>query len=233
MLKTQEKKCKNLEMKSTSTDNNISQKVAKILFETGCVIFRPSQPIKLVTGILSPIYVDNRRLMSFPKERRKVAIFLTERIQGIGLPQVIAGAATGGIPHAAWVAERLNLPMVYVRSKPKEHGQGNQVEGVLRRGQRVVVVEDMVSTASSSSVVIKGLRDLGALVQHEVAIYTHTLSEADKNFSKLKIFFHPLTNLREVVKVAKREGFLKDEDEKVILNWAKDPKNWAKKMGFV
>lgn len=218
-------------MKSTSTDN-ISQKVARILFETGCVIFRPRQPIKLVTGILSPIYVDNRRLMSFPQERRKIATFLTERIQDIGFPQVIAGAATGGIPHAAWVAERLNLPMVYVRSKPKEHGQGNQVEGVLRRGQRVVVVEDMVSTASSSSAVIESLRDLGASVKHEVAIYTHTLGEANKNFSRLKVSFHPLTNLKEVVKVAKKEGFLKDKDEKVILSWAKDPKNWAKKMGF-
>ena len=220
-------------MKSTSTDNNISQKVAKILFDMGCVIFRSKRPIKLMSGVLSPIYVDNRRLMSFPKERRKVATFLAESIQEIGLPQVIAGAATGGIPHAAWVAERLNLPMVYVRSKPKMHGQGNQVEGVLRRGQSVVVIEDMVSTASSSSVVIRSLKDLGALVKHEVAIYTHTLSEADKNFSKLKVSFHPLTNLKEVVKVAKGKGFLKDEDEKIILNWAKDPKNWAKKMGFV
>lgn len=217
-------------MKSTATDRE--RKIAKILFEAGCVIFRPHQPIKLVSGLHSPIYVDNRRLMSFPKERDKVASALTSLIKEMGIPDVIAGAATGGIPHAAWVAAKLNLPMVYVRSKPKDHGQGNQIEGLFKPNQKVVVVEDMVSTASSSSEVIKALHLAKAKILYEVAIYTHKLKTADETFKGLKVKFKPLTNLAEVAKVAKKQGFLNKNQVELVLSWAKDPEKWTKKMGF-
>lgn len=224
-------------MKSTNIDKKSSRelrekKVAKILFEAGCVIFRPHQPIKLISGLLTPIYVDNRRLISFPKERDTVAAFLADLIKENGIPDLIAGAATGGIPHASWVAQKLNVPMVYVRSKPKDHGQGNQIEGILKRGQRVVVVEDMVSTGSSSSEVIKALKAAGARILYEVAIYTHNLKAADTTFKQLNVKFVPLTKLFDVAAVANKQEFLTDKQVELVLSWSKDPGAWSKKMGF-
>lgn len=218
-------------MKSTNTDN-ISDKVAAILLEIGCVIFRPRQPFKFDSGIISPVYVDNRLLISKPRERKSVINYLTQEIKKNGNLDVIAGTATAGIPHAAWIADKLNLPMVYVRSSPKEHGRGTQVEGSIKRGDKVLVVEDMVSTAGSSLRVVDVLRNLGANVTDEIAIYTHGLSESYQNFKKAKIRFHYLTDLENVIKIAVGKGFLKSEHASVIKDWAKDPKNWAKKMGF-
>ena len=218
-------------MKSTSTDN-ISDEVATILVDIGCVIFRPRQPFKFDSGIISPVYVDNRLLISRPQERKSVIKYLTQEIKKIGNFDIIAGTATAGIPHAAWISDRLNLPMVYVRSAPKEHGRGTQVEGSIKRGDKILVVEDMVSTAGSSLRVIDALRKLGASVTDEIAIYTHGLGESYQNFKKSKVNFHYLTDLDNVIKIAVEKGFLKSEHASVIKNWAKDPKNWAKKMGF-
>ncbi|MEK9147069.1 MAG: orotate phosphoribosyltransferase [Patescibacteria group bacterium] len=218
-------------MKSTSTAN-IAEKVARILVDVGCVIFRPKQPFKFDSGILSPVYVDNRLLISVPRQRKLVIKYLISKIKTIGSFDVIAGTATAGIPHAAWIADNLNLPMVYVRSGPKNHGKGNQVEGRIIRGQKVLVVEDMVSTALSSKRVVEALRRLGAKVTDELAIYTHNLKEADKNFKKMKIKFHVLTDLNNVSQEAAKRGFLKKGQISIIKNWAKDPKGWGKKMGF-
>lgn len=211
---------------------NTSEKAAKILFSTGCIIFRPRQPFKLVSGMFSPIYVDNRRLISFPTARKQIAKYLAKKVEKLKGIDIIAGAATGGIPHSAWVSELLKLPMVYVRGKPKDHGQGNQIEGLLRRGQHAVVIEDMVSTGGSSEEVIRALRKAGAIVRHEVAIYTHSLKKSDQNFNKLKVQFYPLTSLTDVTKVAQKAGFIKGSDVKLVKIWAQDPKNWGRKMGF-
>jgi orotate phosphoribosyltransferase len=218
-------------MKSTPTDKT-SEKTAVILIETGSVIFRPKQPFKFDSGIVSPIYVDNRLLISSVKSREAILKNLLSLVEKIGKPDVVAGVATAGIPHAAWLAHKLKIPMVYVRSKPKDHGRENQVEGSVKRGQLVLVVEDMVSTAGSSINVIKSLRNLGAKVTDEIAIYTHGMKEANNNFKKNKIKFHPLTNITTVAEIARKKGFLKKENISIILDWAKDPKNWGKKMGF-
>lgn len=218
-------------MKSTSTEK-VSEKVAEILVDVGCVIFRPHQPFRFDSGILSPVYVDNRLLISNPSQREKIIKHFVDKIKEIGKSDVIAGTAVAGIPHAAWIAKKLNLPMVFVRAQPKDHGRKNQVEGSIRRGQTVLVVEDMVSTAGSSRRVVSALRKLGAKVTDEIAIYTHELSEADKNFNKLKVKFHHLTDLESVAHAAIKKGLLKDEQIKIILDWAKDPQNWGKKMGF-
>lgn len=220
-------------MKSTNTDHNASsEKVAEILFDVGSVIFRPRQPFKFDSGIISPVYVDNRLLISQPVQRNKVINYLIGEIIKIGKPEVIAGVATAGIAHAAWIAQRLNLPMVYVRPKPKDHGRENQVEGLIRRGQRVLVVEDMVSTAGSSLNAIIALKKLGAKITDEIAIYTHGMKDSEENFKKAKVKFHALTDLKTVAQVAQKKGFLKEEQIESILVWAKDPKNWGKKMGF-
>lgn len=218
-------------MKSTNTDKT-SEKVAKILLDLGCIIFRPHQPFRFDSGILSPVYVDNRLLISAPEQREIIIKYLVDKVRKIGMPDVVAGVATAGITHAAWIAQKLNLPMVYVRAKPKDHGRQNQVEGRIRRGQKVLVVEDMVSTAGSSVGVIRALRNQGAIVTDEIAIYTHQIKKADENFRKMKIKFYCLTDLQTVTQVARKRGFLTKKQIETVLDWTKNPQNWGKKMGF-
>lgn len=233
MIKIQEKLPKSLKMRSTNTDKEVAQKVAKLLLEAGAVAIRTQIPFRLVSGILSPIYVDDRYLMSFPIKRKIIVDYLIAKIREVGIPDVVAGTATAGIPFAAWIADKLNLPMVYVRSKPKNHGKGNQIEGTFKRGQKVVVVEDMISTGQSSTAVIKALRRAGAIVTDEVAIYTHSLKEADRNLRNLKVKFWVLTDLPQVLDIAQKEGYLRPDDQiEKILEWAEDPQKWGKKIGF-
>lgn len=218
-------------MKSTNTANN--NKVPKILLDLGCVLFSRSKPFKFTSGLLSPVYVDNRLIISHPNERKIIVKALISKIKTkIDSVDVIAGIATGGIPYASWIAEELKLPMVFVRSKPKEHGRGNQVEGALKRGQKVLVVEDLVSAASSSTSVIKALKKLGAIVKDEIAIYTHSLKASENNFKKLNVKLHSLTNTKQVALVAKQKGYLKKEQVKLIEEWIADPVTWGKKMGY-
>lgn len=218
-------------MKSTSTDNT-ANKVASILYDIGAIIFRPKQPFRFDSGILSPVYTDNRLIISHPKERKIVTKFLVQKIKEIGIPDIVAGTATAGIPHAAFIAAELNIPMVYVRSQPKDHGKGNQVEGLVRRGQRAIIIEDLISTAGSSVKVAEALRKLGARVTNEVAIFTYRLKASDDNLKKAKIKLTCLTDLKYSVEIAVKKGFLRKDQIQLILDWAKDPKNWGKKMGF-
>ncbi len=217
-------------MKSTNTAS--SQKVAQILFDIGSVIFRPKQPFKYNTGIISPVYTDNRLIISRPKERDKIISLMLTKINEIGIPDVLAGTATAGIPYAAFLAQKLNLPMVYVKGQAKEYGKQNQVEGTLKRGQRVIVIEDLVSTGGSSVRVVEAVRKLGCKVSDVIAIYTYQLQEAQNNFKKAKITLHSLTNLKTSCAIAVKKGFLKQDQIEIILDWAKDPKNWSRKMGF-
>lgn len=215
-------------MKSTNT----GKRVAEILFSIGSIILRPKQPFKYSSGILSPVYTDNRLIISNVKARQQVVEALIVEIKSIGIPDVIAGVATAGIPHAAFVAQELNLPMIYVRSEPKAHGKGNQVEGVVKRGQTVIVIEDLISTGGSSLGVVEALRKLGAKVNDEVAIFNYGLKVAQDNFKKSKVNLHTLTNLEEATQVAKTKKFLKPEQVEVVLDWARDPQDWAKRQGF-
>ena len=218
-------------MRSTNTDK-IAWEVASILYDVGGVIFRPRQPFRYDSGILSPVYTDNRLIISYPKQRQKIVNLLIAKVKKIGLPDVIAGTATAGIPHAAFIAQKLNLPMIYVRTTPKAHGKGNQVEGIIKRGQKVIVIEDLISTAGSSVRVTGALRKLGAIVTDEVAIFTYRLKESEENLKKAKVKLHVLTDLKHSAKVAVKKGFLKEDQVQFILDWAKDPRSWGKKMGF-
>lgn len=219
-------------MKSTSIDSKTARDTANILFAIGSLIIRPKQPFQYSSGILSPVYTDNRLIISSPAYRTKIVNHLIAAIKRIGMPDVIAGVATAGIPHAAFLAQKLNLPMVYVRSEPKAHGKGNQVEGQLQRGQRVIVVEDLISTGGSSINVIKALKALGAKVTDEIAIFTYGLPEAQENFKSVNVAIHPLTDLAHVCQVAKTNKILKPEQVEIVLDWARDPHNWAKRQGF-
>ncbi|MBI2327503.1 orotate phosphoribosyltransferase [Candidatus Curtissbacteria bacterium] len=231
-------------MKSTNTDKHslrsssktaglkIAYQVSSILIDLGCIIFRPQQPFKYNTGIISPVYTDNRLILSSPGERTRIVNLLIKKVQEVGIPDVIAGTATAGIPHAAFIAQKLNIPMVYVRPEPKAYGKKNQVEGSLRKGQNVVVIDDLISTGRSSLAVVKAIRESGGKVTDIVAITTYGLKDSEMNFSKNKIKLHSLTDLNHSCDVAIRKGFLKKDRVGMIKDWAKDPKNWGKKMGF-
>jgi len=219
-------------MKSTNTARNTSLQTASILIDIGAVILRPKQPFEYKSGILSPIYTDNRLIISYPEKWDKIIGFLIQEIKSIGIPDVIAGVATAGVPHAALIAGKLNLPLIYARPALKGHGLDKRVEGVLKRGQNVLVVEDLVSTGMSSLGVIEGIRRLGGKVTDQIAIFSYDLPETQKNYKKDKVKLHALTCLKDTVEVARQKGFLKPEQVEVVLDWARDPHNWAKRQGF-
>lgn len=218
-------------MKSTNTDRTAYQ-VSSILIELGCIILRPHQPFKFNTGIISPVYTDNRLILSSPRDRKKIVDLLIEKVKQIGIPDVIAATSTAGIPHGAFIAQKLDLPMVYVRPKPKEYGKTNQVEGSLRKGQTVIVIDDLISTGRSSLEVVNAIRKSGGKVTDIIAITTYGLEDAEQNFAKNKIKLHTLTDLNHSCEVAIKKGFLDRKRVEIVKNWAKDPENWAKKMGY-
>lgn len=219
-------------MKLTPVDKE-SKTVSKILCESGSIIFTSRIPFRFSSGLLSPVYVDNRKLISLPNERKKIVNIYIKLIKKLGKIDVIAGTATAGIPYAAFIAQSLNLPMVYVRSEAKMHGRKNQVEGTVKRGQRVVVIEDTVSTGKSSVISIRALRILGAKVDSVLAIYTHGLKVAEKNFRNEKVKLYTITNLKNVLDFAESSGYLKSENQTdSILDWARSPESWGKRKKF-
>lgn len=194
--------------------------IASSLLSIGAVELRPQNPFTWTSGIKSPIYCDNRLTMSSPVVRKQIASGLARNIQEF-FPhtEVIAGTATAGIPHAAWVSDVLNLPMVYVRSKAKEHGRGNQIEGKLAAGQKVIVVEDLISTGGSSIDAVRALVAQGCEVLGVVCIFTYNLNRADDLFEEAGIKYISLTNFDALVEVASLEGLINKEDHPQLLEW--------------
>ncbi|WP_075617500.1 orotate phosphoribosyltransferase [Paenisporosarcina indica] len=194
--------------------------IAHALFSVGAVELRPQDMFTWTSGIKSPIYCDNRLTMSSPVVRKQIAAALANNIKNF-FPQteVIAGTATAGIPHAAWVSEVLSLPMVYVRSKAKEHGRGNQIEGTIKPGQKVVVVEDLISTGGSSIDAVRALEGQGCDVLGVVCIFTYNLNRADELFKEAGIPFVSLTNFDALVEVASEDKRISDGDKPQLLEW--------------
>lgn len=209
-----------------------SEKIAEILLKIGAVSLNAIKPFKYVSGILSPVYTDCRVLMSFPKERRIIRDLYVELIKSAGQFDVIAGTATAGIPHAAWVAEKLNLPMIYVRGSAKDHGKGNQIEGKLYKNQKVAIIEDLISTGESSCETARAIKKAGGKTNYIFAITTYGMEKAQQNFKKNKLKILTLTDFATTVKVAENLGLIKDAERNIILAWTKDPPNWGQQMGF-
>lgn len=214
-------------------NQQIAENVAKILLTIKAVKLNASTPFKYASGILSPIYTDCRMLISFPKEREKVISYFVQIIKEKKLnPQVIAGTATAGIPHAAWVAQALELPMIYVRSKPKDHGTGTLVEGVLKKEQETLVIEDLISTGGSSAQTVKAIRDEGGKAHNVFAITTYGMQKATSVFNEAGVTLTTLTNFETIVSVAAKEDYIQSAEAQLILDWAKDPSGWAKTQGL-
>ncbi|MGM0124255.1 orotate phosphoribosyltransferase [Enterococcus sp. AZ194] len=207
--------------------NNLVKTIAKDLLEIKAVFLNPKNPFTWASGIKSPIYCDNRITMSYPKVRKDIANGLAEKIkETFPEVEVIAGTATAGIPHAAWVAEILDLPMVYIRSKAKDHGKGNQIEGRISEGQKMVVIEDLISTGGSVLEAVEAAKREGADVLGVAAIFTYELAKGITNFEAHKTPLITLTNYSTLIEVALESNYINENELKLLKDWKTDPENW-------
>ena len=206
----------------------MKEKIAKILIDIEAVKLSVNPPFTWASGIKSPIYCDNRVLLGFPDER-DVIIEEFCKVVSKYRPDIIAGTATAGIPHASWIADHLHLPMIYVRNKPKDHGMQNLVEGPYTPGKTVVVIEDLISTGMSSLAVADALKKEGLKVISVLSIFTYQLNKAIKSFFDAGISTESLTNFETLISVAVKEGALSPDSEELVLSWYKNPETWLTK----
>lgn len=200
---------------------------AEKLLKVKAIKLQPANPFTWASGWKSPIYCDNRKTLSYPSLRNFVKIEISRLIlEKFGQVDAIAGVATGAIPQGALVADELNLPFVYVRSKPKDHGLENLIEGELRPGMKVVVIEDLVSTGGSSLKAVEALRNNGCEVIGMVASFTYGFQVAVDAFKAAKVELVTLTNYEAVLKTALETAYIAEEDVEVLQAWRKDPANW-------
>lgn len=208
----------------------LAKQIATELLEIRAVSLKPEQPFTWASGIKSPIYTDNRITLSYPKTRTLIEAGFVEIIKR-RYPEVdiIAGTATAGIPHGAIVADKMNLPFAYIRSKPKDHGVGNQIEGHIEKGQKMVIIEDLISTGGSvldaaTAAIREGVEVLGV-----VAIFTYELPKAKANFDKAGIKCQTLSNYSLLIQVAKENGFINAEGLALLEKFQEDQENWQMK----
>ncbi|WP_308858145.1 orotate phosphoribosyltransferase [Paenibacillus sp. R14(2021)] len=198
--------------------------IAKGLLKINAVALRPNDPFTWTSGMKSPIYCDNRLTMSYPEIRELIAegfaAVIREQYPDC---EAVAGIATGGIPHAAWVAQKLNLPMLYVRDKAKGHGKTNQIEGHFKPGQKVVLIEDLISTGGSSLKAAVAVQEAGCDVQGVVAIFTYQFPKAAEAFSEAGIPLATLSNYSALIEVAAAEGIIQSSDIAVLQAWRENP----------
>lgn len=199
------------------------------LLNIKAIKLQPNNPFTWASGWKSPFYCDNRKTLSYPELRNFVKIEITRLILE-RFPEVdaIAGVATGAIPQGALVADALSLPFVYVRSKPKDHGLENLIEGELKPSMKVVVIEDLISTGGSSLKAVEAIRNNNCEVIGMVAAYTYGFAQAEKAFKEAKVNLVTLTNYEAVVAEALRIGYITEADIELLNNWRKDPANWKK-----
>lgn len=203
--------------------------IAKQLLTIEAVALRPKQPFTWTSGIKSPIYCDNRLTMSFPYIREMIAEGFAALVRELYPDaEVIAGTATAGIPHAAWVAQKLNLPMVYIRDKAKGHGKENLIEGIVKPGQKVVVIEDLISTGGSSIKAALALNEAGAKTLGVLAIFSYQLDKATQAFHEANIPLTTLSNYTALIEVAAELGKIQPEDLELLQSWRANPTEFGK-----
>jgi len=205
----------------------IDQDVAGLLLKSKAVILEPTLPFTWASGWQSPIYCDNRVTLSYPEIRDYIKeAFRTSILQHYSAPDLIAGVATGAIAQGALVADLMNLPFVYVRPSAKGHGRQNLIEGRLQAGQKVVVVEDLISTGGSSLKAVEALREAGAEVLGMVAIFSYGFELAAENFRKAGVTLHTLTNYHILVESALESGAIQQDQVEMLKQWREDPAQW-------
>jgi orotate phosphoribosyltransferase len=204
-------------------------KVAEFLLQIKAVKLQPNDPFTWASGIKSPIYCDNRVTLSYPNIRTFIRQEYAQAVLDyFGKPDVIAGVATGGIAQGALVAQELGLPFIYIRSEAKKHGMGNQIEGYFEEGQKVVVIEDLISTGGSSLKAVEALREANLEVKGLVAIFTYGFKVAEENFTNAQCPYRTLTNYDILLDHAKSTNLISEEEAKSLLEWKTDPQSWKK-----
>lgn len=210
-------------------ETSIDKKLAKALMDIKAVLLRPHEPFTWASGWHSPIYCDNRRILSHPELRAQVAQWLADKAMELyPEAEVVAGVATGAIAHGVLAADRMQKPFVYVRPKPKDHGTGSQIEGELAPGKKVVVIEDLISTGMSSLAAVKALRDAGAQVLGMVAIFTYGFDLAAQRFEEDKVRLGTLSNYSALVDVASETGYISSAAKTLLHEWRENPSEWGK-----
>jgi len=209
---------------------NIKNQFARKLMEIKAIKLQPNDPFTWASGWKSPIYTDNRKTLGYPEVRSFVKLELCHAIQEyFPEAEAVAGVATGAIAQGALVADELGLPYCYVRPKPKDHGMGNQVEGEIKQGAKVVVVEDLISTGGSSLKAVEALRQYGVEVVGMVASFTYGFPVAEEAFAAAGVKLITLSNYEAVVEEAAKTGYIKDEDKAVLAEWRENPGTWGVK----
>jgi orotate phosphoribosyltransferase len=209
---------------------NFEKITAEYLLQIKAIKLQPSNPFTWASGWKSPIYCDNRKTLSYPEVRSYIRDSFAEIIKDI-YPQadIIAGVATGAIAHGALVADRLGLPFIYVRSGAKEHGLGNQIEGYYEKGQKVVVIEDLISTGGSSLSAVNALKESGCEVLGMVAIFTYEFKKASDAFASEKCKLNTLSNYSMLIETAVKTGYIGEEEVETLKKWRLDPAGWGVK----
>lgn len=210
-------------------NTDTAAKIAESLLQIKAIKLNNSEPFTWASGLKSPIYCDNRISLSYPKIRTYIRTHIVEAIEDkFGKVDVIAGVATAGIPQAALVAAAMGLPLIYVRSSEKKHGMTNKIEGFLEKGQKVVVIEDLISTGGSSLNAVEALREAGAKVLGMVAIFTYGLKKASENFENADCELITLSDYSHLVKVATEYSYISKDDLDSLMEWSENPPEWSK-----
>lgn len=208
-----------------------SETVAKLLLKLDAVTLNVKTPYKYASGLLSPVYTDCRVLMAYPEKRRLIRDLFIQAIEQSGVSfEVVAGTATAGIPHAAWIADKLNLPMVYVRGKAKDHGKENLMEGIIEKGQKAVVIEDLISTGESAINSVTAIKKAGGEISYVFSIITYGLKKAQQNLNDNNLKLVSLTTFQEVTAQALKLNYINENDRQILLDWTSDPNSWGKKQ---
>ena len=204
-------------------------KIAEFLLQIKAIKLQPSKPFTWASGWSSPIYCDNRVTLSYPKVRTYIRQeFVKIIMEKFGTPNVIAGVATGGIAQGALVAQELGLPFVYIRTEAKKHGLTNMIEGVVEKGQSVVVIEDLISTGGSSLKAVEALREAGCEVKGMAAIFTYGFKTATDNFKKAKCKLFTLSDYETLLKQALQSNYITEKNLKSLKEWHENPAEWGK-----
>lgn len=207
----------------------ISEKIAQTLLQIKAIKLSPANPFTWASGWNSPIYCDNRKTLSYPEARTEIARAFADVVRrDYPDAEVIAGVATGAIACGVLAAQELGLPFIYVRSAPKSHGMANQVEGEYTAGQRVVVIEDLISTGGSSLSAVEAMRAAGLDVQGMVAIFTYGFATATENFEKAGVTLTTLSNYPTLIKMAEQQGYITADQIETLKEWRTNPAQWGK-----
>ena len=208
-------------------NKDTAKKTAELLLQINAIKLEPENPFTWASGWKSPIYCDNRIILSYPTIRTYVREQIGKQVELLyGKPDIIAGVATGAIGIGMLVAEYLGLPFIYVRPEAKSHGRQNQIEGVLEANQSVVVIEDLISTGKSSLNAVEALKAGGANIKGMVAIFTYGFEVAEENFKKENIDLHTLSDYQHLANLASETGYIREEQLETLMKWREDPSAW-------